>query len=773
MSIFKPTWNLGSLSTVTGDVISMNANAHTDLISTDIVTQIEFPSSFQTCQLFFYANGTYLKIPPVTVTESPYTLQIPDGVNQIRIMTGRRPPKKYKLRNVTRELNSFFTIKGKAPTGLVELDFKVDKTSIYPGESITYTAYLTASLAFDLNVVSIINGNDVSLRIPSGELHATSTYAPNGVSSVRASIKFTGSAEVANVSSTQITTIQSTKTSTVSVQSGDWTEASTWIDGVIPTPTMEVTVLGSHKVFLSMGVERLAKTIIQGELEVAEGATLSVGNASKIAGELLLDGGTLSGLGTVDHKFGIFHSTGTNWSTVSVAAITSTTFIRNGFHSWDCTRVTFKKGSYTFTRTPLQVSGKYSTWSFVDCVFKDTQSLNLMKAGHVTAPEPVTMKRCTFWDVFGFKIGSVNHLTLDTCVFYSNTIRGTTFNGIFINSAKVAIKKCVFVNITQTGTNKNCTIEDCFYTYTLPYNGGAFSGTSSSIGRFDNNYVYANEESSNTRALNHPKATGCVVEERSSGGSNSFYSQQSTIEWHNNFLLCSAESSSDGITTMPNTNDLVVNYNIKNNTIINNTSFTSERYYLNEASVFKISNNLHVLKDATVARSLFHKTINGLPRLSVEYKNNYSSAETWLQNTITSMGDFDSNVKEVDNKYPAFVDPTRTIEKWAAENIGGVNYKNVVLHFLTLNGYDNTTERHSATQLPENTIIDFINWYKEGYTPTNMDLATAGEGGTYVGAMEPKAVQSGLKVVFNGVSMARAFFNGEEIPLDKVKSFLG
>ncbi len=562
-----------------------------------------------------------------------------------------------------------------------------------------------------------------------------------------------------------------------SAQSGNWENHTTWVGGNIPTSRDAVIISKGHVVSLNSMYSNygsMASITVQGELSVAEGITLDIGNASKFPGELVLDGGVLSGAGTLDFKFGTFESTDSAWSFVSIAVITSSTSSRNGFNNWDCKNISFMGGNYTFARPPLQVKGLYSKWKFEHCVFKGTTALNLIKTGAATAPEDSVMKRCTFWNAGGIKIGSGTYrIIFDTCVFFSETVGKGAPNTLSFNGVSCVIKKSAFINTAPFSMKEGYLIEDSFFTHLLSVKACAVSGLASRVGEFRNNYIYAGANVPNNRAINHPKVTGCVVEDRSRGGSNTFYTNRNTIEWTGNILIASADSSSDGMTTMPVSSNQRVNYNISNNTIVNGIGLTSERWPLDPASTFKVANNLQVLSRGVLEDSMFHRTLNGLKALSVEYKNNHAHVQTWIAHTITPIGGLDSNVKESMNTFPQFVDSSRTIEVWAAEHMGGGDYVDVANYMLTLNGYDNATQRHSGAMLSENTIAELVNWFKEGFTPTNMALATAGEGGTYVGALEPKAAPSGLKVVFNGSTMARAFFNGEEIPLDKVKLFLG
>jgi len=87
---------------------------------------------------------------------------------------------------------------------------------------------------------------------------------------------------------------------------------------------------------------------------------------------------------------------------------------------------------------------------------------------------------------------------------------------------------------------------------------------------------------------------------------------------------------------------------------------------------------------------------------------------------------------------PQFVDSTRSLAKFADYVFGetGNTATTAAAKFLTINGWDGT---NNVTHNAGYTIPAALAWLREGFRPQNMTLATAGEAGTYIGAVEPSA----------------------------------
>ena len=64
-----------------------------------------------------------------------------------------------------------------------------------------------------------------------------------------------------------------------------------------------------------------------------------------------------------------------------------------------------------------------------------------------------------------------------------------------------------------------------------------------------------------------------------------------------------------------------------------------------------------------------------------------------------------------------------------------LTYEAVAALMLCKNGYNPAMQRQEAGYVFTPTAAELTSWVREGYVPTNQALATAGEGGTYIGAL--------------------------------------
>lgn len=88
---------------------------------------------------------------------------------------------------------------------------------------------------------------------------------------------------------------------------------------------------------------------------------------------------------------------------------------------------------------------------------------------------------------------------------------------------------------------------------------------------------------------------------------------------------------------------------------------------------------------------------------------------------------------------PQFLDSSRRFEKWvqAVTSNPSSTYKDGYDLMANKNGYDASSKTQKATSIPAATLSDLIEYLYEGFTPTNMTLLDTGEGGTFIGALEP------------------------------------
>lgn len=86
---------------------------------------------------------------------------------------------------------------------------------------------------------------------------------------------------------------------------------------------------------------------------------------------------------------------------------------------------------------------------------------------------------------------------------------------------------------------------------------------------------------------------------------------------------------------------------------------------------------------------------------------------------------------------PMFRDPSRSVASWSLARGGLGTIADVGAQIVKVNGWDK--DGTAVTPDPNVTIDDALAYLRYGFTPTNPAVATAGEGGTYLGAIVPGA----------------------------------
>lgn len=104
-----------------------------------------------------------------------------------------------------------------------------------------------------------------------------------------------------------------------------------------------------------------------------------------------------------------------------------------------------------------------------------------------------------------------------------------------------------------------------------------------------------------------------------------------------------------------------------------------------------------------------------------------------------SYGDVDKGSGDVAVS-PAFVDSTRTVRGYGS----WASVEAVAREMITINGIDYTG---AATTATTKTVTAIGDWIRAGFAPTNSMLATAGDGGTYIGAVEPVTATTGAALL--------------------------
>jgi len=194
-----------------------------------------------------------------------------------------------------------------------------------------------------------------------------------------------------------------------------------------------------------------------------------------------------------------------------------------------------------------------------------------------------------------------------------------------------------------------------------------------------------------------------------------------------------------------NTADLTTSVLVENNTSVLFQGGNVAGTYLAETKVAPttpvLRNNLQAILVDTPAAAMIRNVATAVGTLHVD--SDYNAIHNTINfirpdHDIVYDAGYDEHSIRIDD--PEFVDPSRLLVGWAQLYLGDASagWREAYNLLLSMNGYDAAT----GQQVPANADITLpkqaYDWVKAGYVPQNMVLATAGEGGTYIGAIAPE-----------------------------------
>lgn len=188
-------------------------------------------------------------------------------------------------------------------------------------------------------------------------------------------------------------------------------------------------------------------------------------------------------------------------------------------------------------------------------------------------------------------------------------------------------------------------------------------------------------------------------------------------------------------------------------TAINNTSYDSYHITVGETAgaatqAKDIRNNLFVSQDAGIIQEGYFQSQTGFTLRNNAYhdmttagnidyggNNTYMGAET--KATWWTSGAYGDTDKGSGDTYinPQFYDPTRTVLGYG----GWTTVQEAAREMVTINGFDYTG---AATTPTTKTVELVLTYIREGFTPQNLTTKTIGDGGTFIGAVDPVTISS-------------------------------
>lgn len=186
-------------------------------------------------------------------------------------------------------------------------------------------------------------------------------------------------------------------------------------------------------------------------------------------------------------------------------------------------------------------------------------------------------------------------------------------------------------------------------------------------------------------------------------------------------------------------------------TAINNTSYDSYHITVGESvgattHAKDIRNNLFVNQNSGVLQEGFFKSQTAFTLRNNAYydmtaagnidyggNNTYMGAETkavWWASGVYGDANKGSNDTYIN---PQFYDATRTVRGYG----GWATVQEAAREMVTINGFDYTG---AATTPTTKTVELALAYIREGFTPQNLTTKTIGDGGTFVGAVDPAII---------------------------------
>ncbi len=542
-----------------------------------------------------------------------------------------------------------------------------------------------------------------------------------------------------------------------SVQSGNWSDGATWLGGVAPVPADDVVIAAGHTVMLTGDTNPQKALTINGKLDIGDFIlTLGTAASSSVFSDYLFTfgpGGELTGSGTVIPRCGKMRSTATadNWARVTGSlSFEAWAGANKGRNHYELQYVSFQTTGVQ--RFPCDggatgIGGHYPSIAVKHCTFAGCSFVGFGST-NTRADTDFDIRNCDFRDCGEIRMSGQNTANdagrlrnfIDCTVYYSAqktswvpyvpgpwNFRGTTL-----------------INCT-CGTNRSADI------YTECFLSNGISNTNANVlmntmdGSRAERCVLHNApvppSDNNPHLIVVAELVDCFIEVRGSEPNAHIANTAHTAMRTEGCIMIGNGDLINTTVTTPK------NWLGRNNTLVTHSTEITNALALVETNPMVplstgmlLRNNLQVCLAAAKGGSYLCRSTGPNFPVDADYNAQYNMSGLFRPGVPIVNGNVDNGAHNLTIGDPLFVDPTRTPETWAAMILSKPNADHINLYDLMLrkNGYDAGSKTQKAALIAPAGVPEMLAWLREGYTPQNMALAEAGEGGAYIGAVMPK-----------------------------------
>lgn len=537
--------------------------------------------------------------------------------------------------------------------------------------------------------------------------------------------------------------------------SGNWSNSATWGGAGVPGTGDTVTINNGVTVTQD-GDVTVGATVVEGRLTQASNVTLTiegalaVGNGSGKNGQFDFGPGATLALGT--NNLVLNNCTLTSAATsVSWAKVTGSGNIAKG--------------------TVYTAPGQSIAISYVS--FQNTGQVAFAVGAHGTVYSSFSFANNVIHGPSAFKVGVGGYGSTSTVYNVSNNDFRNVSTLNFFGSTGVYITRPQFT----FNTFSNETVPDFRFNQIKGWNisGNVFHNTvldqggqvsTSGALEFAENFFYSNIDD---RVASFPIGLEAPTVERNyvyidyanahfigsagSGGSGTYtikdnvFESDFNIDGSNAIIIAPVQQLITGniligagniavSTTAVTTPGLT----IENNTsVITSNAAWAYGYVYGLETSGAVTGDVYIRSNMTAYRGGVTQAASDRANADISSKQpgavTYADYNNWFDMEVNyhqlTLGNTPTNDIAVD---PQFVDDTRGLANWN----GNSTVLDSVNDLLAMNGYD-AVSKTQASAPSGVTPADLLDWVRAGYAPTNAALATAGYGGTYIGAVEPVA----------------------------------